>query len=336
MNIQEMVSRRLINPVGFGGIPIQRLGMKDAIGLLHYAFSRGINLVDTARGYTDSEEKIGHALESFGPGVYTATKSMVRSYEDMKRDIEISLNKMKQDFIFLYQLHCVNSLQELKKITDMEKGALRALTEARKAGRVKHIGITGHIPGVLAEALMLGIFEAVQVPHNIIETECERVLIPLAVSMDIPVLAMKPAAGGALRRVALNLRYILSRGTSVALCGMDSKSQVDDNLSVLPDIEKPDEKEMSMLYEEKALWSGEFCRRCEYCMPCPQGLNIPFLLLLIAYWERYNLKEWVLERLEGQAKKFQDCTGCGECERKCAYGLNIIEMLRKGADIVRT
>ncbi len=321
--------------IGFGGIPIQRLNELDAVKLLLYAFSRGINFIDTARGYTDSESKTGLALEEYGEEIFIATKSMARTYSDMKRDIEISLNELKQDKIHLYQLHCINKAEDLEKAIDMQSGALRAMMEAKRSKKIIHVGITGHIPHMLAEALKTNLFGSVQVPHNIIETGCEEELLPLASSMGIPVIAMKPIAGGALKKIELNLRYILNNGTDIAVCGMDSPEQVDRNLSVLPEIRGLDESEMSALLEERDLWKGEFCRRCEYCMPCPQGLNIPFLLLLIAYWERYKLKDWVLQRLSALEKKFDDCIKCGECEKKCPYDLHIIEMMKKGSDIIK-
>lgn len=321
--------------VGFGGIPIQRLSVKEAVDIILYAFSKGINFIDTARGYTDSEIKIGKALEKWNKDVFIATKSMARTYEEMNRDINISLRNLKTDFIDLYQIHSINNEKDSELVLNEKDGAIRSLFEAKEEKKIKYIGISGHKPNILVKALKSEYFDSVQVPHNILERDCEKELIPLAKDMNISVLAMKPAAGGALKRVDLNLRFILNNGSDIALVGMDEKGHIDDNLSILPNIKSLNEQEMCLLNEEKDLWKGEFCRRCEYCMPCPQGLNIPFLLLLIAYWERYDLKDWVLSRLSSQKKAYADCIECRVCESRCPYQLKITDMMKKGIHLIK-
>ena len=311
----------LVHRVGLGGIPIQRLQMGDAVQLVVAALERGIDFIDTARGYTDSEQKIGRALDSWPGRVVLATKSMAKSREDMARDIETSLENLRIDSVDIYQYHNVSSLEQLDQIL-RPGGAVEALTHARDSGMIGHLGITGHKPWILKEAIRRFPFETVQFPFNIIETSARGELLPSARERGLGTICMKPIAGGAIRNVIPNLRFILTSGIDVAIPGMDDVDQVEENLSVLTKLGPPGEREMEALLKERDELGDGFCRRCEYCMPCPQGLNISFLHLIGAYYFRYGLKEWAMGRLEGLSKGYSHCIQCGECVKKCPYDLD--------------
>ncbi|OPL18240.1 MAG: hypothetical protein AVO35_06225 [Candidatus Aegiribacteria sp. MLS_C] len=310
-----------VTRVGFGGIPIQRLGMDEAVSVLGAALERGVDFIDTARGYTDSEVKIGRAIAGFPGRVVLATKSFARTRDAMLRDIETSLGNLGVDRIDLYQCHNISSGEQLETALG-PGGALEALTEAREQGMVGHIGLTGHKPWITAEAISRFPFETIQVPFNLLETGAAEELLPLAREKGLGTIGMKPIAGGAVRSVLLNLRFILSSGIDVVIPGMDDVMEVEENLSVLDDLRPLSDDELAVLEEEKAELGEGFCRRCEYCMPCPQGLNIAFLHLIGAYYFRYGLKEWALGRLQGLEKKYGDCIACGECVSRCPYDLD--------------
>ncbi len=316
-----------VNRVGFGGIPIQRLGMNEAVSLVIGALERGVDFIDTARGYTDSEVKIGKALDSFDGRVVVATKSMARDRDGMMRDIEMSLGNLNVDCIDIYQCHNISS-EEVLDVAAGPVGALEALVEAREQGMIGHIGVTGHKPWIVKQAVARFPFETVQVPFNIIETAAAAELLPFARERGLGTIAMKPVAGGALRNVPLNLRFILLSGIDVVIPGMDGMEQVEENLSVLDGLSPLSDSEMEVLLAEKEELGEGFCRRCEYCMPCPEGLNISFLHLIGAYYFRYGLKEWALGRLEGLAKKYDSCVACGQCIEKCPYDLDTPSIFR--------
>lgn len=307
--------------VGFGGIPIQRLGVKDACEVVGAALEGGVDFIDTARGYTDSEEKIGRVLESWRGRVVVATKSMARTRPEMMRDIEISLGNLGVDRIDLYQCHNISSQEQLE-IALGDDGAVQALVEARDAGMIGHIGITGHKPWIVKEALQRFPFETVQVPFNIVETSAGEELLPFAGEKGVGTICMKPVAGGAVRNVLLNFRFILSSGMDVIIPGMDDVAQVEQNLSVLDGLKPLSDVEREVLLQEKEELGEGFCRRCEYCMPCPEGLNISFLHLIGAYYFRYGLKKWAMGRLKGLSKRYADCIECGKCVEKCPYDLD--------------
>jgi len=317
-----------INPIGFGGIPIQRLSFEDSDRLLEEAVKNGVNFYDSSRVYTDSEEKMGRILSKFRDKVFIATKSYNREKQGILRDIEVSLKKFKTDYIDLYQLHNIGNYSQLNKALGKD-GALEGLIQAKEEGYIKAIGITGHKPWIIKSALQQFEFDTIQIPCNIIEIKCFEDLVPFAKEQNTGIIAMKPVAGGALKNVVLNLRFILTNNIDVVIPGMDKVKQVKENLSVLENMKPLNEQEKNILNKEKEELGEEFCRRCEYCMPCPEGLNIPFLHLLGAYYFRYDLKEWAWERLNSLDKKYTDCTKCRECIEKCPYDLDMPYIFEK-------
>lgn len=317
-----------INPLGFGGIPIQRISPKEAAELLKYSIKKGINFIDTARGYTDSEEKIGQILPQYRNQVIIATKAMSKDYTGMVKEIELSLNNLKVDSIDLYQCHNVRSIEALDQILG-ENGAYQALLEAKEQGTIKHLGITSHKPSILIEAIKRDKFDTVQVPFNIIEREAMEELLPLCKEKNIGVIVMKPVAGGALKdHVPASIKYILNHPVSVVIPGMDNKTQVDENLSAVLNPILTDAEANALQVEADALGS-QFCRRCDYCAPCPQGIDISTNFIVNAYYSRYNMPDWATNRYQGMKVNAGACVACGQCEAKCPYELPIIEMLKE-------
>ncbi len=316
-----------VKRIGFGGIPIQRLSKQEAVEVVAKALDAGVNFFDTSRIYTDSEEKMGAALRGHYNRIVIATKSYSRDAAGIAKDIETCLHTLGTDCIDLFQLHNISREEELQQVLG-SGGALEGLEAAQKAGKIRYIGITGHKPWLLRKAVESYDFKTLQFPFNIIENACIAELIPVAQKKGIGTIAMKPVAGGALSRVDLNLRYILTNGADVAIPGMDKLEQIPQNFSVLDNLHPLNPEEMALLEKEKEEWSDNFCRRCEYCMPCPQGLNITFLHLLGVYYFRYDLKDWAWERIQSLPKKYQDCIGCLECVNKCPYNLDTPEIFK--------
>jgi predicted aldo/keto reductase-like oxidoreductase len=317
-----------VSAVGFGGIPLQGVSFEEADRILRKAIALGINFFDSARAYTDSEEKMGRTLPSFRDRIYLSSKALSRTAPKLSEEIDTSLRNLRTEMIDLYQLHSVGSLAELKTVL-APGGAYEALVQARTDGKIRWLGITGHSREVMLTAIETGRFDTVQFPFNPIEDEWEGAVIPAAKRAGMGTICMKPFAGGAIREHALALRFELTRGMDVAIPGMDAIEQVVENASVGERLAVPTEAELARLGAEKARWGETFCRRCAYCMPCPNGLNIPFLFLIDGYYTRYELKDWALQRLAALEKKYADCQACGECLKKCPYGLPIPDMMRE-------
>lgn len=319
--------------VGFGGIPIQGLSFDEAGRVLLRALDRGVNFFDSARAYTDSEEKMGRALSGRRDRIILASKALSRTADSIAAELEASLRNLRTDMIDLYQVHSVGSLKQLEKILG-PGGAYEALVQAREAGKVRYIGITGHSRPVLVKAIDTGLFDTVQFPYNPIEVEWRDDVIPAAREAGIGTIGMKPLAGGAIHNAAASIRFTLTSGIDLSIPGMDSVDQVDANTAAAEPLAAPTDAELDDLRREKELWGDKFCRRCAYCMPCPNGLNIPFLLLIEAYYTRYELRDWALARLNTLEKSFGDCTACGECIEKCPYSLPVPDMMAQAVERV--
>jgi len=317
-----------VSLMGFGGIPIQRVSENEAVKITQLAIAKGINFFDSARGYTDSENKIGKGIKGRRNELILATKSMARTYEKMKEDIDKSLKAFDTDYIDLYQCHNVRSDQELNSVLGPD-GALLALQEAQKAGKIRHIGLTGHKPPMVEEAIRKGVFETIQVPYNFIERSAEEELLPLARQMELGIIVMKPLAGGAFSRPDLALKFLLNRDVSAIIPGMDSLEQVEQNAGLTEKIEPLEQSDLDCLEKEKNEVGERFCRRCEYCKPCPQGVDITTSFLFHGYFKRYGLPEWARERYQALKVKNDACEECGLCETRCPYNLPIREMLKE-------
>lgn len=316
--------------IGFGGIPIQRLEEEKAISIVKLCLENGVNFIDTARAYGDSERLIGLGLKGHDKKCYIATKSMSKSYRGMKRDIEISLNNLDCGVIDLYQFHLVKTKEQLDKIMGPD-GAYKALKEAQENGLVREIGITSHDYNLIDMALDTDYFSTIQFPYNLVERQGEE-LFKKAAAKNIGVIIMKPMAGGALEDGNLALRYILENpNVSVIIPGMDDEKQVIENTRVGAEyraLSLEDNKTIEKLVEELGT---KFCRRCGYCLPCPQGIDIPTQFLMEGYFTRYELEDWAQERYNAMPHKSSECIECGSCEPRCPYNLPIMEMLKNVA-----
>lgn len=317
-----------ISVMGIGGIPIQRVGQQVAEEVIAVALELGVNFLDTARGYTDSEEKFGQALQGVRDRFILATKTPTRDAEGARRDLETSLRMLKTDSIELYQLHNVSTKAELDQVL-APGGALEAVLKAQEEGLVKHIGITGHNDQVLLQAVETGLFATVQAPVNAVERQFIPVL-QAAKERDMGTIAMKPLAGGSFMHPKLALRQLLAEPLlDVIIPGVDSAEQMRQNAELAANWHPLNDEESPLLEQEVADLGKGFCRRCEYCLPCPQGIKIPVVFILEGYATRYNLAEWAVGRYATMDSDASVCADCGICESRCPYSLPIREMLQR-------
>ena len=319
-----------ISALGFGGIPIQRIDPEKTKILMHQMMEAGVNYIDTARGYTVSEEYLGYALEGIRDHFILATKSMSRDKAGMARDIDISLKNFRTDYIDLYQFHNPNAAQ-LEQIL-APGGAMEAMLEAKAAGKIGHIGVTLHSLDVFKQVVELDWVESVMFPYNIVETQGEE-LIARCKEQNIGFIAMKPLAGGAIEDGSIAVRYICSNPNVTAVIpGMYDLKEIDQNFEAASNEAPLTEEEQAKIAEVKKQLSGNFCRRCNYCAPCTVGINIPGVFLFQGYLDRYGLGAWAKDRYSAMAVKAGACVGCGVCETRCPYNLPIRDMLKVAAE----
>ncbi|MBQ7052925.1 MAG: aldo/keto reductase [Clostridia bacterium] len=316
-----------ISRMGFGGIPIQKVDVGTVRKLMESLAEKGVNYIDTARGYTVSESYLGEALEGMREKFVIATKSMARTKEAMEKDIEISLANLRTDYIDLYQVHNP-SLADLQAVC-APGGALEALQAAKAAGRIGHIGVTAHMATVFEAALEMDWVETIMFPYNIVETQGEA-LMRRCTEKNIGFIVMKPLAGGALEDAALAMRFIAANpDVSVVIPGMYDQKEIDQNLAAMEDTSALNGEELAKIETIRRELGTQFCRRCNYCQPCTAGIGISGIFVLEGYLQRYGLGDWAKGRYAAMAKKAGDCVDCGVCEARCPYQLPIREMLKR-------
>ena len=321
-----------ISRLGFGGIPIQKIDAAGTRALMHRLMAEGINYIDTARGYTVSEEYLGFALEGIREHFVLATKSMARTKEAMARDIDVSLGNLRTDYIDLYQIHNPG-VKDLEQVM-APGGALEALQEAKAQGKIGHIGITLHSADLFRQAVELPWVETIMFPYNIVETQGED-LIARCQENDIGFVCMKPLAGGAIEDASTALRFIVSNpNVTVVIPGMADEAEIAQNVAACADTAPLTAEEQDKVAQIRSFLGTNFCRRCNYCAPCTAGINIPSVVLFEGYYSRIGLQEWAVDRYASLPKTAADCIGCGVCEARCPYNLPIREMMRKTVEVL--
>ena len=318
-----------VSRMGFGGIPIQKIDEEGTRRLLQEMAEKGINYIDSARGYTVSEQYIGYGLQGIRDKFILATKSMSRTKEAMAADIETSLKNFRTDYIDLYQVHNP-SMEQLDQVIG-EGGALEALMEAKAAGHIGHIGLTAHSTAVFERALELDWVETIMFPYNIVEQQGAE-LIHRCTEKNIGFIDMKPLAGGAIEDGTLALRYVCSNpDVTVVIPGMAESSELEENMAACSNEASLTEEELAKMEEVRKQLGTDFCRRCNYCAPCSVGINIPSVFLFAGYLQRYDLGDWARDRYNTLKVKASACIGCGKCEPRCPYHLPIREKLKQCA-----
>lgn len=315
-----------VSRLGFGGIPIQRINQEEVNSIFAVCRELGINFIDTARGYTDSEEKIGKAIAGNRDQFCLASKSLHRSAAGLRDDLETCLSLLKTDYIDLYQLHNVSTLGMWEQ-AQAPGGALEAALKAQQQGLIRFIGISSHNNEVMQHMIKTDVFDTAQFPFNVVESQFVESLNE-ANKHNMGTIAMKPLAGGSFLKPNLALRYLFGQDITTAIVGMDSVEQVRENYAALIQGSLK-AAELAELEAEANTLGNDFCRRCEYCLPCPQNIRIPQVFILEGYVSRYGLVDWARERYWSLPAQSDACEECGLCESRCPYKLQIRDKLKK-------
>jgi len=319
--------------VSFGGIPIQRADAANTMEVVDHLEQHGMNFIDSARGYTVSEEYLGAALEGRREKFLLATKSMARDYEGMKKDVEISLKNFRTDHIELYQIHNL-PMADWDKVFG-QGGALEALQEAKAEGKIGHIGFTAHDAAVLKRLVeeKADVVETVMFPYNIVELHGHDILAA-AKAKGIGTICMKPLAGGNLDDWKLALKFVAASGViDVNIPGMGNAEEVDRNAAAAEEFGPLTEEELAECRKIREELGTRFCRRCNYCLPCTAGINISGSFLMANYLKKYDLADWAKARYAAFPHGASECVDCGVCEERCPYDLPIREMLKDVVEV---
>ena len=316
----------MVSELGFGGIPIMQLETDDAAEMVRYCFDRGVNFFDTANMYLDSEGKIGQALEGVRDQVVIATKTLERSRQKAAEHITNSLKQLRTDYIDLFQFHNLSEDFELETVL-APGGAIEAAMEAKDKGQIRHIGFSAHNQDAALKVIQTGLFETVQFPFNFVETQALEALHPAALEKDMGIIAMKPLGGGMLERADLCFKFLQQHQHVIPIPGVSNKKEFDQILAMYETPQPLTDQDRQDIESIRERLGESFCRRCGYCLPCPQGVMIREAQMFPAIMNRLAPLQAIVF-MKGAIASVEECIECGECEEKCPYNLPIVEMLK--------
>ena len=316
----------MVTKLGFGGIPIQRVSEDEAMAVVKRCLELGITFLDTANGYTTSEERIGKVISGQREGLILATKSLARTREEIESHLKLSLERLGVESIDLYQFHNVSDANTLETIL-APNGLMDVVQEAKRAGRVKHIGITSHQIDTAKEAVKSDCFETIMFPFNFITREAADELLPLAKEHDVGFIAMKPLAGGMLDNVTLAIKYLLQFPDVVSIPGIEKVHEIEEIMQILEGPQTMTAAEQEEMEQMRQELGTRFCRRCDYCQPCQVEIPISDVMAFRSAAKRLPPVRLFTGKFAEALEKAANCTECGECEERCPYHLPIRETI---------
>jgi len=318
----------MVSRLGFGGIPIQRDTEEDAISVVKRCLALGITYIDTANGYTTSEERIGKAVAGRRDKVVIATKTGARTREDAEKHLALSLKRLQTDYIDIYQFHGVNNTKHLEAVLE-PNGLLAFAEEAKKAGKVRHIGITSHQMDIAKKAIATDKFETIMFPFNVVTDEAATQLLPLARQHDVGFIAMKPLAGGMLDNARICFKYLFQFSDVLPIPGIEKPQEIEEIVEILeksPRMTSAEKAEMARMKQELG---HRFCHRCDYCQPCTMNIPISTVLTSASFAKRLPEDRFFSDMVAKAMDAAAQCADCGDCEQRCPYQLPIREMLNE-------
>lgn len=315
----------------FGALPIQRDDMDTSIRLLRRAYEGGITFFDTARAYSDSEEKIGRALSDVRKDIFIATKTMAGNTEEMKRQLDTSLRLLQTDYIDIYQFHCASRCFTPGDGT----GMYELMEEFRRQGIIRHIGITAHKLAVAEECIDSGLYETLQFPFSYLSSDRELELAAKCRGQNMGFIAMKALAGGMITNSRAAFAFIGQYDNVLPIWGIQRESELDEWLSFAADSPAMTPDLRAEIEADRKNLGKDFCRGCGYCMPCPMGIQINNCARMSLMLRRAPSRAWLSEEWQRNMKQIESCIGCGQCMSKCPYELNTPELLKRNYEDYR-
>jgi uncharacterized protein len=314
--------------LGFGGIPIQRVSEAQAIEVVLYALEKGMDFIDTSRMYTTSETRIGKALKETDKKAKIATKSFNRSADGIQKDVEKSLKELQLETIDIYQCHGISSEEEYRLITAPD-GALYGLLKAKEQGLIGHVGITSHSLDLLEKIVDDGLFETIMVCFSFLEPAAKERVIPKALEKGVGVIAMKPFSGGVIDAPEVAMKWILDYPDILVIAGVEEKRLIDQNWKVFLGDYGMTEEEKQTIQRICKEFDKKFCRRCDYCLPCPADIPIQYVLGMKSFIKRIGPASTQYPIFIKMLESASNCTQCGECMERCPYDLPIPDMIKE-------
>ena len=309
----------------FGALPIQRVSKEMAVKLLRRAYEGGMRFFDTARAYSDSEEKVGAAFDGMRDKVFIATKTGAKTPEEFWNHLETSLRNLRTDYVDLYQFHCADQCYRPGDGT----GMYECMLEAKRQGKIRHIGITAHKLYIAEEIVETGLYETLQYPFSYLSSEREKQLVENCKKADMGFIAMKALAGGLINRSEAAMAFISQYDQVLPIWGIQKEKELEEWLGCMEETPGMTEEIRAFIEKEQQELTGEFCRGCGYCMPCPAGIQINQCARMSLMLRRAPSAAWLTPEMQAEMRKIEGCLECGQCMKKCPYELNTPELLKK-------
>ena len=320
-----------ISELGFGGIPIIRLDTNTAVQVLRRAYEKGITFYDTANAYRDSEEKIGCAFDGIREKIVIATKTLQRSANNAKKHLENSLRMLKTDYIDLYQMHQIAQEKDWQAVTAPD-GALEAVIKAQKEGKIRFIGVTSHNLSMAVRLVKTGLFSTIQFPFNFIEDAAKDELFHVAREFGMGIIVMKPFAGGMIDNAEVAIKFLRQYPDAVPIPGYDSVDSVDQVSAFYQLLNVVTDNDRKLMEKFRQDLGKQFCRRCEYCQPCPNGVMITMAMGYRLLASRMSPAVSV-KFAQLAMESVKECTECEVCLERCPYELPIHDMLKANYEL---
>ena len=308
----------------FGALPIQRVDKAEAVKILRKAYDGGMTYFDTARAYTDSEEKMGAGFEGMRDKIVIASKTHASDEKTFWEHLETTLKNLKTDYLDLYQLHCVPKCYR----PDDGSGLYEAMLKAKEQGKIRHIGITAHKIGVAEEIVESGLYETLQFPFSYLATDRDLALVKKCEEANMGFIAMKGLSGGLLTNSKACMAF-MSQYSALPIWGIQKETELDEWLSFFKEEAVMTDEIREVIEKDRKELLGDFCRGCGYCSPCTVDIQINACARMSLMIRRAPSKMWLTEKWQQEMMKIENCVECGECKTRCPYELDIPTLLRK-------
>ncbi len=309
----------------FGALPIQRVDFETAKAILLRAYEGGMHFFDTARAYSDSEEKMGYAFSDLRENIYIATKTAAKTPKDFKEHLETSLRLLKTDYIDIYQFHMVDTCWRPGDGT----GMYECMLEAKEQGKIRHIGVTAHKLDVAKECIESGLYETLQFPLSYLSSEKDLELVQMCRERNMGFIAMKALAGGLISNSKAAFSYMSQFDHVLPIWGIQRMTELEEWLDYMENPPVMNEEIRQFIEKEKKELTGDFCRGCGYCLPCPAGIPINNCARMSLMVRRAPSAAWLNETWQENMQKIENCLECGQCSSRCPYELDTPKLLRK-------
>ena len=309
----------------FGALPIQRTEKAEAVRILRRAYEGGMRYFDTARGYSDSEEKLGEAFEGMWDKIYLATKTHAQTPEVFWKELETSLTLLKTDHIDVYQFHQAGKCYAPGDGT----GMYECMLEAKDKGLIRHIGLTAHKIEIALEAASSGLYETVQFPFSYLSSENDKKLVSVCRENNVGFVCMKGLAGGLITRSDAAMAFMSQYDNCLPIWGIQRMSELEEWLAFMDETPSMTDEMAAFIEKEKEELAGDFCRGCGYCLPCPMGIKINNCARMSQMIRRAPTEAWTNEYWQAEMKKIETCINCRQCAGRCPYELDTPALLKK-------